>query len=217
MKPPGLLPHAWLLTRVLRMFLRTLAQWRLFHVSVYGAEFIPKTGAGIIVSNHLSFADPVIAWAAVSRTMIAVAMKELWRTPLFLVMVLLGHIPIDRMSPRSAAKTLQRMMAVVDAGGLLLIYPEGKISPTGELLKFKRGALDIAWKSGAVIIPSGIAGSNQLWPLGSKRLDRSRHVVLCYGPAVHPRDYGTIESFHDAVRRGVLTQVARAESRLRAV
>lgn len=210
-KPRGLQPHAWLLTRLFRKILRTSVKWRIANVRAIGLENIPRHGAGIIACNHQSFADPPVIWGSVPRNLVAVAMKELWRTPLAPVMWLLGHIPIDRGNAASAAKTRHRMERVVTNGGLVLIFPEGKMTRTGELLPFKHGATDIAWKTQTAIIPAGIAGASLAWPIGGK-IARREPIVVCYGTPLLPADFASSEELMTAMRASIVTLMAQAEA-----
>ncbi|HRC28225.1 MAG TPA: lysophospholipid acyltransferase family protein [Candidatus Saccharimonas sp.] len=212
-RPRGLQPQAWFVTRIGRPLLRLSAKWRIFHVSVYGRRHIPTRGAAIIACNHQSFADPVVVWGSVSRNLVAVAMKELWRTPLVLLMWLLGHIPIDRGNRTSGAKTRQRMTRVVRAGGLLLIFPEGKCSRDGKRLPLKPGATDIAWETGVPVIPAGIAGTNAVWPLGRRRLNRDEHVVLVYGEPLSPNAFHSANEMKDALAERIDQLMAEAQRR----
>ena len=212
MKPRGLQPQAWVTTRVLRTFLRRLASWRMFHVSVVDPyHAVPKKGGAVIIANHLSYSDPPIIWACMKRNVVAIAMKELWRSPMVVIMVMLGHIPIDRGNTKSAAKARKRMKDVVHANGLLLGFPEGKISKTGEQLPFKSGLFDTAIEAKVPVIPVGIAGSNDLWPIGSKRIHRKRHVVVAFGQPLYRSDYPSREAFIEAGEAAVaeLSEQAR--------
>lgn len=191
MKPFGLQPHAWVMTRVLRFIAYRTVKWRFFHIRAYGQEHIPASGAAVVVSNHLSFSDPPILWATARRNIVMIAMKELWRSPAVFVMVLLGHIPIDRGNIASARKARKRMLDVVEAGGLLGGYPEGKISADGTQLPFKPGLFEVARTANVPVIPSGIAGSNGLLPLGKWLPNRQRRVVIVYGAPLYPGDYET--------------------------
>lgn len=209
--PRGLRPQAWFVTRIGRPLLRLLAKWRIFHVSVHGREHIPVHGAAIIACNHQSFADPVVVWGSVSRNLVVVAMKELWHTPLVLLMWLLGHIPIDRGNRTSGAKTRQRMTRVIRAGGLLLIFPEGKCSRDGQRLPLRPGATDIAWETRAPVIPAGIAGTSAVWPLGRRRLNRDEHVVLVYGDPLSPDAFHSANEMKDALAERIDQLMAEAK------
>lgn len=214
MKPIGLQPHAWAITRMMRSFMHRIAKWRWFHVSAYGREHIPKKGGAVVISNHISYSDPFIFWATVTRNMVIIAMKELWRSPMVLIMILLGHIPIDRGNAKSAKKARLRMRRVVKAGGLLGGYPEGKISKDGTQLPFKSGLFDVALEANVPIIPVGIAGSDDLWPLGSKRINRKRHVVIVYGAPLNPADYSSREALIKAGEKAVSAYGAVARAKL---
>lgn len=217
-KPAGLRLHVCAATLVLRTFLRQLARWRLFHVRVYGARHVPPTGGAVVISNHLSFADPPIIWASVNRPMVAVAARELWRI-VFIVPVLwlLQCIQVDRGNTESAKKVRQAMKAVVESGGLLLVFPEGKISRDGTLLPFKGGPFDTAQAAKVPVVPAGIAGTAELWPFGSKRLYRRRHVVLVFGQPLDPADYSDRDQFIRDCRDAVAALCLEAQGKLAAV
>lgn len=210
-KPRGLQPHAWAITRVLRLILRIIVRWRLFHVTALGRNHIPSRGAGIIACNHLSLADPVVVWGSVPRNLVAVAMKELWRTPLVLIMWLLGHIAVDRGNRESGAKVREKMKRVLTNHGLLLIFPEGKCSRDGVQLPFKRGVVDIAIETNTLIIPAGIAGSNEVWPLGRHLpWHRRKQIAVVYGEPLDPMDFASAQEMLQVLEQSVARLTVQA-------
>lgn len=190
-KPRGLRFSARARTRVVRMFPRALARFGIFKVEVFGREFIPPKGQAVIVAcNHISMADPVYVWGAMRRATVTVAMAELWRWPLVGAMMRdLGQIPVDRKSRTSGARVIRLAIRILKHGGLLLIFPEGKCSKTGELLPFKRGVVELAFETMSPVVPAGIRGTNKVLPLGSKKLNRHAQVHLNFGGPMHPRTY----------------------------
>ncbi len=168
--------------------MRTMAAFRIFDVTVNNRQAIPRRGAAILASNHISYADAPFSWAASRRVVVAIAMAELWRVPgLGPVMWLLGHIPIKRGNKRSAKRMLARATRVLEHGGVVLIYPEGKCSPTGKLAEtLKPGVAQLAFATGAPIVPVGIIGSNKVVPLGSLRVHRKEPVTLNFGEPINP-------------------------------
>jgi acyl-[acyl-carrier-protein]-phospholipid O-acyltransferase/long-chain-fatty-acid--[acyl-carrier-protein] ligase len=135
-----------------------------FRVEVHGQ--LPAKGGGVIVSNHVSYADALLIGSATPRLVRWISWKAIYDhkllKPLFRLM---RTVPIDLTSPRSAAATLAFCRAEVAAGELTGIFPEGQITRDGELLAFKRGFERIA--GAAPIIPVRIDG---MWghPLSMK-------------------------------------------------
>ncbi|MBI2688505.1 MAG: MFS transporter [Acidobacteria bacterium] len=143
----------------------------LFRLEVKGGHNIPAKGGGVVVGNHVSYADAFLIGSATPRFARWILWKTLYDikflTPIFR---LLHAVPIDLSRPRDAVATLVHCRAEVEAGELAGIFPEGQITRTGHLLPFKRGYERIAEsKSGAQypIIPAWIEG---MWghPLSMK-------------------------------------------------
>jgi 1-acyl-sn-glycerol-3-phosphate acyltransferase len=190
-RPRGLQPHAWVLTRALRVIPRTLAKHQVFKVEVVNREVVPATGRAIVACNHLSISDPVFLWAALRRNAVAIAMSELWRVPVVnLIMWLLGMIPVERGNPVSGKRAIRAATRQLENDGLLIIYPEEKCS-RGELLPLKAGVAVLAFATGAPIIPAGIRGSNLVKPLRSKlwQVNKEHQVILRFGSLIDPHQF----------------------------
>lgn len=189
-RPRGLRPSAGLLTRLFRTVLRGLAKYKVFTVTVVNREAVPPKGRAIVASNHISVADPVFLWGAVRRSAVALAMAELWRMPVInLLMISLGHIPVKRGDHESGARALSAGKAVLEHDGLLFLYPEGKCARDEQLLPFKSGVAELAFATGAPVIPAGISGSNRVMPLDSRRLRRRQPVHLNFGEPLEPANF----------------------------
>jgi len=211
-KPRGLRPNAWALTHLLRSFLRTLAKWRIFKVTVENREVIPAKGRVIIACNHISVSDPIFLWGAVRRNAVALAMAELWRIPgVNILMWALGHIPVKRGNRESGKRAFAAGIRILEHDGILFIYPEGRCSKTGELLAFKQGVADLAFATNAMVIPAGITGSNLVKPLTSRRISRKHRVHLRFGSGIDPRRFtgsGKEEQLLNELRRQIISLTA---------
>lgn len=111
-------------------------------------------------------------------------MEELWRMPLVgLVMRSYGHlaIPLNRGAVDAAA--LKRALGVLKEGALLIVFPEGGISPDGRLQPFHRGGALLAARTGAPIVPVAISGTRDALPLG-RIVPRPRPVTIHIGTPI---------------------------------
>lgn len=137
---------------------------------VAGFEDLPKTGPLIVVANHMSLADPPLVggWLlpAVGRPVSFLAKQGLFVGPIgtFLrshgmIMVRAGGSDID---------AYRHARAVLDAGGVICIFPEGTRSMTGTLIEAKQGVVLLASRSGAPVLPVGVSGTDRFLAPGRK-------------------------------------------------
>jgi acyl-[acyl-carrier-protein]-phospholipid O-acyltransferase / long-chain-fatty-acid--[acyl-carrier-protein] ligase len=144
------MPASWLndfLSIVFRAF---------YHLEVKGLENIAKAGRNAIIAlNHVSFRDPPLATAILPKRpvfAIDVAMSQRWWIQPFLRFV--RTMALDPLKPMA----LRTIINAVRAGDSLVIFPEGRITITGRLMKVYDGAAMIADKSDAMVVPVRIDG-----------------------------------------------------------
>ncbi|MDP9338726.1 MAG: 1-acyl-sn-glycerol-3-phosphate acyltransferase [Acidobacteriota bacterium] len=130
-------------------------------VRVAGTERIPA-GACLFAANHTSTLDAPAVVGAIPRR-IAILLKEsLFRFPIVgQAFRLAGFIPVER-GHESAMVSLEKATAALRAGQSFLIYPEGTRSEDGRLQRFKKGAVVMAIKAGAPIVPVACSGAHLL-------------------------------------------------------
>ena len=153
---------------------------------------MPPTGGAVVVSNHESWLDPIILPLALPRKPAFLAMEELWRLPgIGLVMRAYGPlaIPLDRTGVDATA--LRRALRALEAGALLIVFPEGGIN-RGELRPFHRGAAMLAARAKVPMIPVGIRGTAEALPLG-RILPRRRPITVRIGAPIPPPGRGRAE------------------------
>lgn len=127
----------------------------LYRVSFTNRFNIPKEGKYIICSNHLSYLDPLLLGMGQKRRIRYMAKSELFKNKLFSkVITSLGAFPVYRGQGDNTAINVGEK--ILDDGGVMGIFFEGKRSKTGELLRPKSGAMLIAYESKAPIIPACI-------------------------------------------------------------
>ncbi len=132
---------------------------------VSGRHHIPHRGPVIFASNHMSDFDPPVLGAAIRFPIVWMAKRELWEISwLAPILEFFCCFAVDPASPDRAA--IKQALEVLRNGDGLVVFPEGRISPDGEMGEILPGALLIALKSGATVIPVGLWGSQFIVPHG---------------------------------------------------
>jgi len=133
----------------------------LTHCQVKGRENIPSQGPMLIVANHLSLADPPLLGVSLSREVIFMAKKELFRFRLIGYFIgSLGAFSVHR--ERLDRKAMRQAYQVLADGLALVMFPEGTRSRSGRLRPAFSGPALIAMHSGAPILPVGIIGTEKI-------------------------------------------------------
>lgn len=152
-------PRPTLSRRLLRAGLKFVFR-RFFRLSLHGLENIEGFSDDdrvILISNHVSFLDALILGAHIGdRFAFAIDAefaKKWWMRP---VLKLVRAVPINSLSPFA----VREMIAAIENEKLkLMIFPEGRITLTGGLMKIYQGAGLVAHATGATVIPAHIVGA----------------------------------------------------------
>ncbi|MEX0869153.1 MAG: lysophospholipid acyltransferase family protein, partial [Nitriliruptoraceae bacterium] len=145
-------------------------------ISVEGIANVPASGPAVLAFNHHSYVDfIVLAWAVVvrrRRPLRFLGKREIWNSRwVGWAPRLIGAIPIDRGSGFSRAHALDAAVEALRAGDLVVVAPEQTLSASFELLPFRTGAVRMAQRAGAPIVPVVGWGSQRLAARGIPRLD----------------------------------------------
>jgi 1-acyl-sn-glycerol-3-phosphate acyltransferase len=163
-------------------------------VTVEGLEHAPSGGPLIVAGNHISNADPpfLAAWLtpALGRPIHWMAKAEALEWPfLGWFMRQNGAFGIRRGAADTEAFRLAK--SVLDDDRVLGAFPEGTRSPTGALQQAKDGVTLLALRTGARILPVGVAGTDRFWPRGRKLWRVGGRIALTIGePFVLERRLG---------------------------
>ena len=153
----------------------------LFRLRIEGREHIPADGGVLVCSNHQSYFDPVIVGLCSDRRLNYLARDTLFRKALFRWLIeFLDAIPIDRdgMGIGGLKETLRRLKREE----MVLIFPEGTRTTTGEVSPLKPGFCALARRGKIQLLPVAIDGAFQAWPKGSLLPRRSRICVKIAAP-----------------------------------
>jgi acyl-[acyl-carrier-protein]-phospholipid O-acyltransferase / long-chain-fatty-acid--[acyl-carrier-protein] ligase len=145
--------------RIVRGLLETLAHVLvriLFPTKVEGLEKLDLSKPTIIMPNHVSLIDAVLLGFVLPRQVTFVVNTQIAQKFSWLVQFR-KHITVDPLNPYS----VRQMVRGIQQGAPLVIFPEGRISVTGGLMKMYPGAAYIALKTGAQVIPVTIRGAER--------------------------------------------------------
>ena len=163
-------PGSWI-TRV--------TMWFLGPLRAHGLKHIPREGAFILVSNHISLLDPMIIGSTADQTGRLVhfmAKEELRHWPLIgWLATQAGVYFVRRGEGDRAAQRLS--LDLLARGEAIAVFLEGTRSRDGVLGEPRDGAALLAMRSGVRLLPVSITGSNRLFPKGARLPRRSRVTV----------------------------------------
>ena len=183
-------------------FLLRLVMWVLVHtiyrVDANGLEKVPKEGAAIIVCNHITYMDALIIGARVRRPIRFVMHRFIFRIPVLSTLFRLAKaIPIvsAKQDPEGLAAALDQVAMELEAGRLVAIFPEGRLTPDGELGVFRTGIERMVERNPVPVVPMALRG---LWgsffsndggpPMTHKPRWRWSRVGLRIGDPVPPAE-----------------------------
>ncbi|ODA89673.1 hypothetical protein ATY41_04245 [Leifsonia xyli subsp. xyli] len=166
-----------------------------FRPWVVGLENVPKDGAVILASNHLSFIDSVFLPIVVDRHVSFLAKSDYftrrglkgWATKAF--MTATGQLPIDRSGGKASEASLNTGLAVAARGEILGIYPEGTRSPDGKLYRGRTGAARMILEAGVPVVPVAMVDTAEIMPIG-KRLPKFGRIGIVIG---EPLDFSRFD------------------------
>jgi 1-acyl-sn-glycerol-3-phosphate acyltransferase len=185
----------WLVKAILTPILRIV-----FRPWAEGLEHVPRSGAAIIASNHVSFSDSFFMPLVVPRKVTFLAKSDYftgrgikgWFTRQFFSGV--GQVPVDRSGGRASEAALHTGLRVLGEGKLLGIYPEGTRSPDGRLYRGKTGVARMALEAGVPVIPVAMIGTYEIQPPG-KVIPRIKRPGVRFGPPLDFSRYAGLQ--HD--------------------
>lgn len=156
---------------------------------VEGRSNVPREGALIVASNHLSFIDSIVIPLAARRQVHFLGKAEYFQghglrgAAVRWFHSTAGTIPVDRSDPRAAAGSLELAEEVLRRGEGFGVYPEGTRSPDGRLHRGRTGVARMALNTGAVLLPCAVTGTDKVQPAGSNGF-RPGKVTVRFGRPV---------------------------------
>lgn len=148
-------------------FLLRFVAWLLIHF-VYrldrrGIDNIPEQGPALLICNHVGFADAIVISAACPRPIRFIMESSIFKIPV-LSTLFRGMKAIPVASAKEDPEVYERAFQIVAAelrdGNLVCIFPEGRLTPDGEIGEFRAGMMRILKETPVPIVPMSLSG---LW------------------------------------------------------
>jgi acyl-[acyl-carrier-protein]-phospholipid O-acyltransferase/long-chain-fatty-acid--[acyl-carrier-protein] ligase len=153
----------WLFPALLRPVFWCFAHL-LFSFRAYNRTRVPRTGGVLIVANHTSFVDWLVLWVALPRRARFVLWDRYYRNPLLRFFLSWARTRTIRIGsgPHAAGRSLKQISDALSAGEVVVMFPEGELTRSGQMYPFGRGVeRALAAATGTVtVVPTAISG---LW------------------------------------------------------
>ena len=179
---------------------------------------LPESGPFLIVCNHQSFLDPILAGnAIVPHQMTSLARHGLFKN-FILGPLLRAFYTVPVHQGESDPKAIKPIIADLKDGYPVLIFPEGARTDDGALQAFQRGVAIIIRRSGAPVLPVAVEGAFDAWPRGRSWPRAFRTPTRAMVGELIPNDELLAEGPDEALRRlereiDVMRMELRAELR----
>jgi 1-acyl-sn-glycerol-3-phosphate acyltransferase len=148
-------------------FLLRFVAWLLVHF-VYrldkrGLENIPKEGAALLICNHVGFADAIVISAACPRPIRFIMESSIFKIPVLSTLFRgMKAIPVApaKQDPQVYARAFELVAQELQAGNLVCIFPEGRLTKDGQIGEFRTGMMRILKDTPVPVVPLALSG---LW------------------------------------------------------
>ena len=148
-------------------FLLRFLAWLLVHfiyrMKTRGTENIPAHGPALLICNHVGFADALVISAGCPRPVRFIMEASIFRIPLLsLIFRGMKAIPVapQKEDPEVYERAFQIVASELRDGQLVCIFPEGRLTPDGEIGEFRAGMMRILKETPVPVVPMALTG---LW------------------------------------------------------
>jgi 1-acyl-sn-glycerol-3-phosphate acyltransferase len=154
-----------------------------FRWRFYGLENIPPKGPFLLISNHQSFLDPIFCGGPPKRHLCFLARDTLFTHWFFgRVLASVNAIPVKR--DRGDVAAMKKVIAKLQEGRGVCLFPEGTRTSDGKILPFKAGLGLLCRRGNAAIVPVVIDGAFECWPRHKKIFSPGGTIIVHYGKAI---------------------------------
>jgi 1-acyl-sn-glycerol-3-phosphate acyltransferase len=183
---------------------------------VFGRRHEPPSGGVVLLCNHQSFFDPMLASFSLRRPCHFMARDTLFKLPGFSHLISSLHtFPIRRGQADIGA--LKEAMRRLKAGAVILLFPEGARTADERIGTFLPGAAVLSRRAAEWTVPVVIDGAATAWPKFAAFPTLGEGVVVEYGTPIHRDEANRYspEQFMARVRREMIDMQRALRERLR--
>ena len=164
--------------------LLTFLSFVLYRPRVTGKENIPLVGPVLIAPIHRSNVDFAFTLFISPRKVFFMAKDGIFKfAPLRILLLHLGAFPVKRGSADRESMALAE--EVLRRGHALVLFPEGTRKEGRAVAELRDGAMFVAARTGATVVPVGVGGSERAMPPG-KKLPRPARIRIVIGEPIAP-------------------------------
>ena len=159
----------------------------LFRFRVVDKKNFPAEEAYILSPVHRSYLDTPVGGMVTARRQRFMGKESLWKNKISATLLsLVGGFPVERGTADRAA--LRACQEILERGEPLVMFPEGtrRHGPIVKKEEMHAGPAFVSLRTGAPIVPMGIAGTDHAWPPGASRIKPTKVCLLYTSPS--PRD-----------------------------
>lgn len=171
----------------------------LFRYRIEGAENIPRSGKCILAGNHTGHLDPFIIQMATNRQLWFVTGPAAFKVPI--IRHLLKYYNVLPLKFGRGLEAIDAANQKLNSGEAVIIFPEGKFTPDGELCKFNRGVGLMAKATNSPIIPFAIKGGFESWGRTRKLPKLFNEIVIQFGQPITDFDKDEKDIAHELQKR----------------
>ena len=157
----------------------------MFRYEVRGAGKVPQSGPVVLVANHASFIDPLFLGCCTPRNVQYIMHSYYYRSFAHPFFRFLRSIPVDEKNQLGAIKAGVRSLS---QGACIGIFPEGHVTVDGQLQAPMSGALFIAQRGGAIVVPVALKGNYNAYPRHAWIPRFAKVTVIVGDPLPVPKD-----------------------------
>ena len=157
----------------------------LYRLEISGAENVPKKGSVLIVGNHSSWIDIPIVVNGMKRRFWFVSGDFIMKNPVLVTM--LNHLCVIWLTKKNSQAGISETIEKLRAGEAVCIFPEGELTKTGEMQRFRNGVAKIQQVTDVPVIPFYIEGAFDVWSKKQKRQLFFRRIKITFGKPFIPQ------------------------------
>ena len=156
-----------------------------FRLRLRGKERLPRSGGYVLAPSHRSMMDIPFAGWVTRRRLRYMGKQSLFDIPVLgWLFTVLGGFPVQR--DGTDRKALRESIAMLQAGEILLVYPEGTRQHGPKIQPLQPGAAYLALRAGVPVVPVGIAGTEEIFRDHKSKLPHFGRVAIVVGEPIMP-------------------------------